>query len=126
ELISHLPQGYATPLGEGGTAISAGQRQRIALARALYGNPRLVVMDEPNSNLDTEGEQALLKVMQTMKSHGVTQVIVTHRPFLLNAVDKVLMLRDGQIEAFGPRDAVLARVLRPGAPAANRIETAQP
>jgi PrtD family type I secretion system ABC transporter len=113
DMISKLPEGYATQLGEGGMSVSAGQRQRIALARALYGNPRLLVMDEPNSNLDTEGEHALSKVMATLKAQGVTQVIVTHRPNLLNVVDKVLVLREGQVEMFGPRDEVLSKVLRP-------------
>ncbi|MBI5331514.1 MAG: type I secretion system permease/ATPase [Betaproteobacteria bacterium] len=113
ELILNLPQGYETNLGEGGALISAGQRQRIALARALYGGPRLVVMDEPNSNLDTDGEAALQEVIGGLKQQGVTQIIVTHRPALLHSVDKVMLLRDGQIELFGPREEVLAQVLRP-------------
>jgi ATP-binding cassette subfamily C exporter for protease/lipase/ATP-binding cassette subfamily C protein EexD len=112
DMVSRLGEGYATQLGEGGAAVSAGQRQRIALARALYGQPRVVVMDEPNSNLDTEGETALIKAMASLKARGVTQVIVTHRPNLLSEVDKVLVLRDGVIEALGPRDEVLAQVMR--------------
>jgi ATP-binding cassette subfamily C exporter for protease/lipase/ATP-binding cassette subfamily C protein EexD len=116
EMILRLPQGYATDLGGNGHLVSAGQRQRIALARALHGAPQLVVMDEPNANLDTDGEQALITAMKGLRQLGVTQIIVTHRPLLLAAVDKVLVLRDGQIERFGPRDAVLAQVLRPVVP----------
>ena len=112
DMVSRLSHGYATQLGEGGTAVSAGQRQRIALARALYGRPNLVVMDEPNSNLDTEGENGLIAAMGALKARGVTQIIVTHRPNLLSAVDKVLVLREGTVEAMGPRDEVLAQVMR--------------
>ena len=112
DMIARLPKGYATQLGEGGMAVSAGQRQRIALARALYGSPRVVVMDEPNSNLDTEGEVALVKAMAELKARRVTQVIVTHRPNLLGQVDKILVLRDGVVEAFGPRDEILSQVLQ--------------
>lgn len=113
ELILSFAQGYETYLGEGGAMISAGQRQRIALARALYGHPRLMVLDEPNSNLDVEGENALVEVMAGLKRQGVTQVLITHRPALLHVVDKVMLLRDGQVELFGPRAEVLAKVLRP-------------
>ncbi len=113
DMILRLPQGYATDLGGNGHLVSTGQRQRIALARALYGAPQLVVMDEPNANLDSDGEQALITAMKGLRALGVTQVLVTHRPLLLSAVDKVLVLRDGQIERLGPRDVVLAQVLRP-------------
>lgn len=113
EVILGLAQGYDTPLGDGGAQVSAGQRQRIALARAVYGAPRLIVMDEPNSNLDTDGEEALVQAMRALKADGVTQVIVTHRPSLLAAVDKVLVMRDGAVELFGPRDQVLGKVVRP-------------
>jgi PrtD family type I secretion system ABC transporter len=117
ELILALPQGYDTPIADGGLLVSAGQRQRIALARALYGNPRLVVLDEPNSNLDTDGENALMAAMRSLRADGVTQIIITHRPLLLSAVDKVLLLKDGGVELFGPRDEVLNRVMRPVPPA---------
>jgi PrtD family type I secretion system ABC transporter len=109
ELILRLPQGYETPIGDGGAFLSAGQRQRIALARALYGEPRLVVLDEPNSNLDTDGETALLETVRRLKAEGVTVVAVTHRPSLLAAMDKVILLRDGAVEKQGG----LADILSP-------------
>jgi ABC-type protease/lipase transport system fused ATPase/permease subunit len=112
ELILRLPQGYDSELGEAASALSPGQRQRIALARALYGEPRLVVLDEPNANLDQDGEQALLATLRALKEGGVTVVMVAHRPSLLGGVDKVLMLREGAIEAFGPRAEILSRVVR--------------
>jgi len=107
DLILRLPQGYDTQIGEGGTVLSAGQRQRVALARALHGEPRLVVLDEPNSNLDAEGEAALIEAIQQMKAGGVTVVIVTHRSTLLSAMDRILVLREGIIEKFGPPSEVL-------------------
>jgi len=111
ELILRLPNGYDTEIGER-FALSPGQRQRIALARALYGDPRLVVLDEPNSNLDADGEQALLATMHALKEEGVTVVVVAHRTSLLVGVDKVLVLREGNVEAFGPRTEVLQRIVR--------------
>jgi ABC-type protease/lipase transport system fused ATPase/permease subunit len=112
DLILHLSQGYDTPIGEGGAFLSAGQRQRVALARALYGKPRLVVLDEPNSNLDAEGEAALIEAIRQMKADGVTLVIVTHRSKLLSAMDRILLLRDGLIENFGPPFQVF-KAMRP-------------
>jgi PrtD family type I secretion system ABC transporter len=109
ELILRLPKGYDTEMG---SALSPGQRQRIGLARALYGNPRLVVLDEPNANLDAEGEQALLQAMASLKADGVTVIIVAHRPSLLSGVDKLLVLRDGAVEAFGPRAEIMPRMVR--------------
>jgi PrtD family type I secretion system ABC transporter len=110
EMILRLPQGYDTPIGEGGTFLSAGQRQRVALARALYGKPCLVVLDEPNSNLDAEGETALIEAIRRMKAEGVTLVIVTHRGRLLTVMDLILVLHDGVIEKLGPPSEVLARL----------------
>jgi PrtD family type I secretion system ABC transporter len=111
ELILRLPQGYETEIGEAGARLSAGQRQRVALARALYGGPRLVVLDEPNSNLDTDGEAALVQVMAALKAKGVTVVLITHRPNLIGNVDKVLVLRDGAVQKFGEREEVLSEIV---------------
>lgn len=106
ELILTLPQGYDTRAGEQGMRLSPGQRQRIALARALYGDPRLVVLDEPNSNLDGEGEIALTHAMTGLRAQGVTTVVVTHRPALIAHVDKILVLAAGRVQQFGPASEV--------------------
>ena len=112
EMILRLPQGYDTPITQGIDLLSAGQRQRVALARALYGNPRLVVLDEPNSNLDAEGEAALIEAIRRMKAKRVTLVVVTHRSRLLTVMDLILVLHDGVIERIGPPSEVLARLTR--------------
>ena len=111
DLIVGLPNGYDTQIGEGGTALSAGQRQRVALARALYGDPFLVVLDEPNSNLDMDGEMALAQAMLGIKARGGIVAIVAHRPNILSAVDFMLMMKDGQMHMFGTRDCVLSKLL---------------
>jgi ATP-binding cassette subfamily C protein len=113
DLILRLPDGYGTALGDGGATLSAGQRQRIALARALYGDPFLVVLDEPNSNLDAEGDNALTQAMLGVRARGGIVIVVAHRPAALIATDSVLALFDGQTQAFGPKDEVLRKVLRP-------------
>jgi PrtD family type I secretion system ABC transporter len=110
EMILQLPDGYDTRLGAGGIALSGGQRQRIALARALFGDPRLVILDEPNTALDAAGEQALLEAMQELKRAGVTLIVVSHRPSLLAQVDKLLVLSGGQVASFGARAEIMRRV----------------
>ncbi|MGY3408361.1 PrtD family type I secretion system ABC transporter [Bradyrhizobium sp. GM5.1] len=115
KLILRLPDGYDTQVGEGGTSLSAGQRQRLALARALYKAPFLVVLDEPNSNLDQEGEIALGQAILHVREQGGILVIVAHRPSMLANVDKLLVLSEGgRVLAFGPKDEVVEKVLRPG------------
>ena len=121
EMVLALPQGYDTPVGEGGMLLSAGQRQRLALARALYGNPRLVVLDEPNSNLDTRGEAALADCIRVLKAEGVTLVAITHRLPLVSAVDKVMVLMHGAIQKFGTLAEVLPRTTRAPDPAQNVV-----
>jgi ATP-binding cassette subfamily C protein/ATP-binding cassette subfamily C protein EexD len=110
EVILRLPNGYDTVLGEGGVALSGGMRQRVGLARALYGCPRLVILDEPNSNLDEEGEKALGRAMAAMKAAGCTVIAVTHRNLLLAHVDKLMVMSFGQVIAQGPRDEVIANI----------------
>ena len=107
EMIVRLPEGYQTRIGEGGMKLSGGQRQRIALARALYGNPFFVVLDEPASNLDADGEQALAKAIKSVRERGGVVVVVAHRPSALANLNKVLILLGGKVQAFGPRDQVL-------------------
>ncbi len=116
DLILSLPDGYATKVGEGGMALSAGQRQRIGLARALYGNPFLVVLDEPTSNVDSEGEDALTEAILHVRNRGGIVAVVAHRPKALEAVDHVLVIGEGRLQSFGSKEEVLNKVLRPAAP----------
>ena len=113
DLIVGLPEGYNTLIGSEGMAISGGQRQRIALARALYGRPFLVVLDEPNSNLDAEGEVALTGAIKAMRAHGSIVVVIAHRPSAIVAVDKVLCLSEGRVAGFGPKDEVMQKLVAP-------------
>jgi ATP-binding cassette subfamily C protein len=125
EMILQLPDGYETQVGEAGAALSGGQRQRIALARALYGNPFLVVLDEPNSNLDNEGEQALTAAIMSIRERGGVVVVIAHRPSALAGVDLVLVMEEGRVKSFGPKDEILSKVLRP-VPAAQAQEPRAP
>jgi PrtD family type I secretion system ABC transporter len=119
DLVLRLPNGYETEVGEGGLMLSGGQRQRIALARALYGDPFLVVLDEPNSNLDNEGERALVRAIASVRQRGGIVVVIAHRPALLAVVDYMLVLNEGRQQAFGKTDVVLP-LLAPK-PAAPRV-----
>ena len=113
EMVVRLPMGYDTPIGRDGSWLSAGQRQRIGLARALYGDPFLLVLDEPNSNLDQEGEAALEAAIGAARERGCIVIVVAHRPAILGQASHVILLRNGCMEGFGPRDDVLAPLLRP-------------
>jgi ATP-binding cassette subfamily C exporter for protease/lipase len=124
--IESLPQGYDTPVGPEGVNLSGGQRQRIALARALYGDPVLVVLDEPNASLDEAGDAALVNAIRTLKARGTTFVVITHRTSVLVAIDKILVLADGMTKAFGPRDDVLAALRRAQLPAEAGSTAAAP
>src|SRR3954449_13304244 len=112
EMIIKMREGYNTQVGEQGTALSAGQAQRVALARALYGNPFLIVLDEPNSNLDTEGDEALTRAVRGARERGAIVIVVAHRPIGIEAVDQLLVLKDGRMQAFGPKETVLGQVLQ--------------
>jgi ATP-binding cassette subfamily C protein len=113
DMIVKMREGYNTQVGEQGTALSAGQAQRVALARALYGDPFLIVLDEPNSNLDSEGDEALTRAVRAARERGAIVVVVAHRPVGIEGVDQILVLKDGRIQAFGPKETVLAQVLQP-------------
>jgi ATP-binding cassette subfamily C protein len=111
-MIIKMRDGYDTQIGEQGTSLSAGQAQRVALARALYGDPFLIVLDEPNSNLDTEGDEALTRAVRAARERGAIVVVVAHRPIGIEAVDQLLVLKDGRMQAFGPKEQVLGQVLQ--------------
>jgi ATP-binding cassette subfamily C protein len=115
EVIQQMEAGYNTQIGDGGQALSGGQRQRVALARALYGNPSLVVLDEPNSNLDSVGEDALTQAIRALKANGTTVVLITHKINILATADKILVMAGGVVQSYGPRDEILSRLAGPRA-----------
>lgn len=114
DLIVKLPQGYDTRIGEGGASLSGGQRQRVGLARALYGNPFLVVLDEPNSNLDHAGDEALTAAVRSVRARDGIVIVVTHRQTAIAGVDHIAMMQDGRIKAFGPKDEILQQIMKQG------------
>jgi PrtD family type I secretion system ABC transporter len=122
DMIIKMRDGYNTQVGEQGAALSAGQAQRVALARALHGDPFLIVLDEPNSNLDTEGDEALTRAVRGARERGAIVVVVAHRPIGIEAVEKILVLKDGRMQAFGPKEQVLAQVLQPRVAAPTPIK----
>jgi ATP-binding cassette subfamily C protein len=113
ELIQRLPGGYDQQLGIGGTGLSAGQRQRVALARALFRGPSVLILDEPNSNLDAEGDQELARCLEQVKATGTTILLVAHRTSLMSLVDNLLIVQDGRIAGYGPRDEILQNISAP-------------
>jgi ATP-binding cassette, subfamily C, type I secretion system permease/ATPase len=113
DMIIKMREGYDTQVGEQGASLSAGQAQRIALARALYGDPFLIVLDEPNSNLDSEGDEALTRAVRSARERGAVVVVVAHRPIGIEGVDQILVLKEGRMQAFGPKETVLSQVLQP-------------
>jgi len=115
DMILRLPRGYDMPIGEAGGLLSGGQRQRIGVARAIYGNPAMLVLDEPNSNMDDAGEAALIRTLKQLKEQGKTVFLITHRAGAIAIADRIIVLQDGQVRADGPRDAVMAS-LRPAGP----------
>jgi ABC-type protease/lipase transport system fused ATPase/permease subunit len=113
DMIQSMPGGYNTEIGDAGSSLSGGQRQRIGLARALYGMPSLVVLDEPNASLDSDGEAALLRALQQLKAAKRTVILITHKTNILATVDKILVLANGQMQAFDDRDTVFSKLLAP-------------
>ncbi len=116
ELVLKFPEGYQTRIGEHGAVLSAGQRQRIGLARALYGNPPVIVLDEPNSNLDAEGEAAVVHAVKTARDGGSTVIIIAHRPSALSVLDRIMVLKEGQMAALGPKDEILKDIIKQPVP----------
>ena len=124
EMVQHMPNGYDTQIGDGGHALSGGQRQRIGLARALFGKPAIVVLDEPNANLDSTGETALVGAVRHLKQIGSTVIFVTHKTNMLTLADKVLLMEQGTVRLYGEREEVLAKIF--GGPKVGSFPTATP
>ena len=124
-LITAMPEGYNASVGRDGESLSGGQRQRVAIARAIYGNPKLVVLDEPNSSLDEAGDAALARMIAQRKTLGTSFVVITHRTSILEVVDKILVLRDGQQQMFGPRDEVLQALAKASQQAQQQAQAIQ-
>jgi ABC-type protease/lipase transport system fused ATPase/permease subunit len=120
-MIVNMRDGYDTQIGEQGHVLSAGQAQRVALARALYGEPFLIVLDEPNSNLDTEGDEALTRAVRAARERGAIVIVVAHRPIGIEGVDMLLVLKEGRMQAFGPKETVLGQVLQRPTPQPIKI-----
>ena len=120
EMILRLPHGYDTEIGDAGMSLSGGQRQRIALARALYGDPFVVVLDEPNSNLDNDGDVALTEALLKVRARGGIVIVIAHRPNALAALDQVLVMANGKQMSFGPKDEILSSFLKAPSPAQGR------
>ena len=118
DFIRGLPDGIDTKVGERGLKLSGGERQRVGLARALFGEPAFLVLDEPNAALDAEGEAALMQAMYILKTRGATIVIVSHKPNVFRSADKMLVLKNGRVDLFGPREQVMAKLMQPAKPAA--------
>ena len=115
-MILRLPDSYETRIGAGGSVLSGGQRQRVGLARALYGDPALIILDEPNSNLDAEGDEALTKAILGARERGAVVIVIAHRPSALLAVDLLLAMANGRAQTFGPKEEVLQKVLERARP----------
>jgi ATP-binding cassette subfamily C exporter for protease/lipase len=125
DLILHFPQGYDTMLGDGGAGLSGGQKQRLGLARAMYGDPSIIVLDEPNSNLDDVGEAALLQGIMDLRQHGKTIVLITHRTSIIAATTKLLLLRDGSAAMYGPTNDVIAALNQSTQQAQQQVQAQQ-
>ena len=121
-MIQTLPDGYNTRIGDQGSGLSGGQRQRIGLARAFYNRPSLIVLDEPNSNLDADGEAALINGLKSVKESGSTVVLVTHKTNVLGIADKVLVLMNGQVQHMGDRQSVLGKLMGPRVAQINQAD----
>ena len=117
EMILRLPKGYDSPVGDAGERLSPGQRQMVAFARALYGGPRVVILDEPNADLDVDGEDALMRALRQLREERITLVVIAHRPHILDLLDKLLVLKEGSVEVFGPRADIVSKLARVVTPA---------